>query len=125
MNPFSTQLKKASRVFFWASLVLALASPLAYAKKEKRTKTERAAASESRKAARAERKTKQAQTQAARTPVVPKAVVRDGEAEARLIDIYKLIGQAKTREALGKAEVLVRDAPTFQLAQLVYGDLLA
>ncbi len=106
--------------------MLALATPLAYAKKEKRTKAERAAASESRKAARAERKAKQAQ--AARAPVapaVPKAAVRDGEAEARLIDIYKLIGQAKTREALGKAEVLVRDHPTFQLAQLAYGDLLA
>ena len=48
----------------------------------------------------------------------------DGLAEARLIDIYKLIGQAKTREALPLAERLVRDNPNFQLAQLVYGDLL-
>ncbi|MES2509240.1 MAG: L,D-transpeptidase family protein [Pseudomonadota bacterium] len=123
MNPFSTPLKKAAKAFFWASLVLALATPLAHAKKEKRSKAERAAAAESRKAARAERKTRQVKQ--ARAPIVPKAVVRDGEAEARLIEIYKLIGQAKTREALGKAEVLVQDAPTFQLAQLVYGDLLA
>lgn len=50
--------------------------------------------------------------------------VRDGEAEARLIEIYKLIGQAKARAALAKAETLVRDHPNFQLAQLVYGDLL-
>ncbi|MBC7548613.1 MAG: L,D-transpeptidase family protein [Polaromonas sp.] len=50
---------------------------------------------------------------------------RDGEAEARLIDIYKLIGQANTRDALPKAESLVADHPNFQLAQLVYGDLLA
>lgn len=50
---------------------------------------------------------------------------RDGEAEARLIDIYKLIGQANPREALRKAEGLVKDHPNFQLAQLVYGDLLA
>ncbi|WP_411879022.1 L,D-transpeptidase family protein [Polaromonas sp. YR568] len=50
---------------------------------------------------------------------------RDGEAEARLIEIYKLIGQANPREALRKAESLVRDHPNFQLAQLVYGDLLA
>ncbi|WP_445322898.1 L,D-transpeptidase family protein [Ramlibacter sp. AN1133] len=50
--------------------------------------------------------------------------VRDGEAEARLIEIYKLIGQAHTRAALAKAEVLVRDHPNFSLAQLVYGDLL-
>lgn len=54
----------------------------------------------------------------------PKASARDGEAEARLIDIYKLVGQAKTREALAKAEGLVQDHPNFQLAQLVYGDLL-
>ena len=46
------------------------------------------------------------------------------EAEARLINIYKLIGQAKTREALPMAERLVREHPNFQLAQLVYGDLL-
>jgi len=54
-----------------------------------------------------------------------KRTVRDGEAEARLIDIYKLIGQANRRQALAKAEALVRDHPNFQLAQLVYGDLLA
>ena len=48
-----------------------------------------------------------------------------GEAEARLIDIYKSIGQAKGREALLKAESLVHDYPNFQLAQLVYGDMLA
>jgi murein L,D-transpeptidase YafK len=58
-----------------------------------------------------------------RAPVRP--VVRDGEAEARLIEVYKLIGHAKSREAMEKAEALVRDHPNFQLAQLVYGDLLA
>lgn len=50
---------------------------------------------------------------------------RDGQAEARLIEIYKLIGMANPREALRKAESLVKDHPNFQLAQLVYGDLLA
>ena len=60
---------------------------------------------------------------ATRAPALP--VVRDGEAEARLIEVYKLAGQAHTREALHKAEALVRDHPNFQLAQLVYGDLLA
>lgn len=54
-----------------------------------------------------------------------KREIRDGEAEARLIEIYKLIGQASSREALRKAENLVKDHPNFQLAQLVYGDLLA
>jgi len=48
-----------------------------------------------------------------------------GVAEARLIDIYRLTGAGRVREALGKAESLVHDHPNFQLAQLVYGDLLA
>jgi L,D-transpeptidase YnhG len=49
----------------------------------------------------------------------------DGVAEARLIEIYNLIGRAQNREALAKASKLVEDLPNFQLAQLVYGDLLA
>jgi murein L,D-transpeptidase YafK len=50
---------------------------------------------------------------------------QDDGAEARLIEVYKLIGQANIRSALPKAESLVADHPNFQLAQLVYGDLLA
>ena len=59
-------------------------------------------------------------------PVTKKIVkpLRDGDAEARLIEVYKLVGQAATRQALSKAESLVNDHPNFQLAQLVYGDLL-
>lgn len=49
----------------------------------------------------------------------------DGVAEARLIEIYRMIGGSNIREALGKAESLVRDYPNFQLAQLVHGDLLS
>jgi murein L,D-transpeptidase YafK len=49
----------------------------------------------------------------------------DGIAEARLIEIYRLIGKANTREALAKAGALVNEYPHFQLAQLVYGDLLS
>ena len=45
-------------------------------------------------------------------------------AEARLLDIYRLIGRGEGRQALEQAETLVRDVPNFQLAQLVYGDLL-
>lgn len=48
----------------------------------------------------------------------------DGIAEARLIEIYSLIGKSQNREALEKATSLVEDLPNFQLAQLVYGDLL-
>lgn len=48
-----------------------------------------------------------------------------GRAEARLIEIYQLIGNAQHREALKQAESLVRDHPNFQLAHLVHGDLLS
>jgi L,D-transpeptidase YnhG len=65
------------------------------------------------------------QRQVAIQRVPLRRVMRDGEAEARLIEVYKLIGQARGRDAMAKAEALVRDHPNFQLAQLVYGDLLA
>lgn len=55
----------------------------------------------------------------------PAALPRQTEsAERRLLDIYKLIGDGRSREALDRARTLVADIPTFQLAQLVYGDLL-
>ncbi len=46
------------------------------------------------------------------------------EAESRLIAIYKLIGDGKSKQALPLAAGLVSDFPNFQLAQLIYGDLL-
>jgi L,D-transpeptidase YnhG len=58
-------------------------------------------------------------------PVKPPKVVEAGLAEARLIEIYQLLAKTQSREALAKAERLVQDYPNFQLAQLVYGDLLA
>lgn len=48
-----------------------------------------------------------------------------GQAEARLIGIYRLISAGQHREALAKAEDLVRDHPNFHLAHLVHGDLLS
>ena len=48
-----------------------------------------------------------------------------GKAEARLIAIYQLISDGRTREALAKADALVRDHPNFHLAHLVHGDLLS
>ena len=51
-------------------------------------------------------------------------VKQTGTAENRLIDIYRLVGREQRREALAKATALVYDHPNFQLAQLVYGDLL-
>ncbi len=59
---------------------------------------------------------------AARQPTAP---ARDGQAENRLIEAYRLVGQGRRREALAHTERLVRDYPQFQLAQLLYGDLLA
>lgn len=54
-----------------------------------------------------------------------KAPVQSGlQAEARLLQIYQLIGQSKTREALKLSDKLVLDHPNFALAQLVHGDLL-
>jgi murein L,D-transpeptidase YafK len=47
------------------------------------------------------------------------------QAEARLFEIYALIGKAQNRDALAKASSLIAEQPNFQLAQLVYGDLLA
>lgn len=56
---------------------------------------------------------------------VPAPLLRDGQAEARLIEVYRLVGAGRNRDALARAEALVRDHPNFQLAQLVYGDLLS
>jgi L,D-transpeptidase YnhG len=61
-------------------------------------------------------------------PAAPQAAAparQDGLAEARLIEIYRLIGRSDTRAALDQAQKLVNDYPHFALAQLVYGDLLS
>lgn len=63
----------------------------------------------------------QALTDEAVAQVTPKL----GQAEARLLSIYRLISQGRHREALGKADELVRDYPNFHLAHLVHGDLLS
>lgn len=57
---------------------------------------------------------------------VRKAARSDGStSEARLLEVYQLMAQGDPRRALLLAEKLVSDVPNFQLAQLVYGDLLA
>ncbi len=61
----------------------------------------------------------------ATAPVAPQSNAKPGLAEARLIEVYRLVGKADTSLALTKAQSLVNDYPNFQLAQLVYGDLLA
>jgi len=59
------------------------------------------------------------------TPTKTSSATPAGGAEARLIEVYRFAAQGQNREALTKAESLVHDYPTFLLAQLVYGDLLA
>jgi len=61
----------------------------------------------------------------AAAPAGVQTLPRDGEAEARLIAVYRLIGQGENSRALAAAEKLTLDYPSFQLGQLVYGDLLA
>lgn len=56
--------------------------------------------------------------------IAAKPVAQRQSPEARLIDIYRLIGQADLKTALAKADALVADQPNFSLAQLVRGDLL-
>jgi murein L,D-transpeptidase YafK len=58
-------------------------------------------------------------------PPAPPPPLRDGDAEDRLLAVYRLISAGQNREALRQAEALARDYPNFQLAQLVVGDLLS
>ena len=63
---------------------------------------------------------------AASTSPAPLALPVDpGLAESRLIEVYQLVAKSESRQALERAQNLVRDYPHFQLAQLVYGDLLS
>jgi hypothetical protein len=45
----------------------------------------------------------------------PAPAVRDGETEARLIEIYRLIGQSRGRDALAKAESARKRPPQFSV----------
>ena len=56
---------------------------------------------------------------------VPQTLQKDGDAENRLIAVYRLIGEGEAGKALALAEKMVTEYPQFQLGQLVYGDLLA
>ena len=109
------------KIAVWAAACVALSVALtalpAHAEIKKSSKTAESASTEKRKP-----KLRMAKMQPTAKSVARED--REGQAEAQLIDIYKLIGQAKTRQALPLAERLVREHPNFQLAQLVYGDLL-
>ncbi len=102
-----------------AALSVTLSAPLAHAESKKAKKAADLSAEQRQSKPQKQRKAKSSVSRTA-----GRYDNQDSLAEARLVNIYKLIGQAKTREALPLAERLVRDYPTFQLAQLVYGDLL-
>lgn len=108
-----------------AAVVASLAAAgAAQAQSDRKAKRDQGAkASKAAKARPAAKPPAKVATRKPRRPVPP--VTRDGQAEARLIEIYSLIGKADMREALARAQKLVNEHPTFQLAQLVYGDLLS
>ena len=120
----SVRMKRAAISWLISLTCVALAAPSAYAESS-RGKARSAKASAKALAKGAKTKVTEKRRAAPQTASAPFAAGRDSDAEARLIDIYKLIGQANSRDALTKAETLVKDHPNFQLAQLVYGDLLA
>jgi L,D-transpeptidase YnhG len=67
---------------------------------------------------------KVAKSSSAKATKLARAPIQSFEAEARLIQVYKLIGAGRAREALPLAEQLTKAFPTFHLGHLVYGDLL-
>lgn len=55
----------------------------------------------------------------------PNMPLAGGTPEARLLEVYKLIGQERLDAAIVKARALTQDVPNFQLAHLTYADLLS
>ncbi len=62
---------------------------------------------------------------AAHAGPAPEAIDARSSPEARLIAIYRAVARGRSEVALQGAGALVKDHPNFQLAQLVYADLLA
>ncbi|MDR6450940.1 L,D-transpeptidase family protein [Variovorax paradoxus] len=92
------------------------------AAREAKTRTAKKASAADARTAAAARGAPRSKTAAASSPA---ALQQASSAEARLIAVYELFGRGQPRPALAKARDLVRDYPNFQLAQLVYADLLA
>lgn len=65
-----------------------------------------------------------AQDRKKKQPTRSPTLAQQIDGEERLFEIYRLINQGQHREALSNATRLTQDLPNFQLAQLVYGDLL-
>ncbi|TWD91369.1 L,D-transpeptidase-like protein [Variovorax beijingensis] len=92
------------------------------AAREAKTRTAKKASAADARTAAAAKGAPRSKTAAASSPA---ALQQASSAEARLIAVYELFGRGQPRPALAKARDLVRDYPNFQLAQLVYADLLA
>ncbi|WP_093246737.1 L,D-transpeptidase family protein [Variovorax sp. EL159] len=88
-------------------------------------KGKKTSVAENRKTAASEARTASAAKPARRSAPAAASIQEASNAEARLIAVYEMFGRGQARPALAKARDLVRDYPNFQLAQLVYGDLLA
>lgn len=108
-------------------LVLALALPFASFAKSEEPKKHKSKASVSAKNSAKETQKPKRKKKAKEVVQAPVAepVNLDRDAEARLLDIYRLTANGQNYEAIQSAAKLVQDRPNFQLAQLVYGDLLS
>jgi murein L,D-transpeptidase YafK len=58
-------------------------------------------------------------------PAAVQPADESGAAEAGLLEVYALMARGQSRNALEKVSKIVQEHPNFQLAQLVYGDVLA
>lgn len=66
-----------------------------------------------------------AEDEPAFSSAAPASTVVQGSAEARLIGIYRLVGEQRLDEALAATTQLLQKHPNFRLAQLLQADLLA
>ena len=57
-------------------------------------------------------------------PAATQTPVGGAEAEGRLFEVYRTITAGRWTDAFNQAQTLARDMPKFQLAQMLYGDLL-
>ena len=108
----SVRMKRAVFSLLVSLTCVVLAAPSAYAESSRsKARSAKALAKASAKAAnkttraKASEKRRAAPLAASAHLAAPALEARDGDAEARLIDIYKLIGQANSRDALTKADL--------------------
>ena len=130
---FATRCWSLARCLTAAALLVA--APAVLAKKPEETSHQKSGQAEKKiKGAKPEKALKAARVSSFVKPAKSARVIKrrkqvsteniDGVAEAGLMEVYRLVGSGQARSALDKAQALVTNYPNFQLAQLVYGDLL-